>query len=604
MKKTDSLNDSKSLQEKLQDGEWMATACQGGGRYARVYRMENRDGKLLALKETLPTAMYEEHVLGCTFDAIREIHALNTLHGHPHIVQLEQAHLSYQPLFLPRSLSKKASRTVKDAKQNSEEKDKATKKTTNSKTDANKLSELSPHTYVLLEPGIENAGMWRDHTVQVKKQDAKTGKVLLTSCFHLFLGLRGLHEQKLTHNDLKPENLLRFPKDIFKLSDFGLSSPPEAYSWKSANVFAPGYRAPEILWNKTRAQYSYSADIWAAGVTILFLLCGSVPGKNEKQVKGPRYGFAPFPNGKSSQSMIEDIKSVLGPPRTIWLQQYVRDPVVAPKGVDEEWSGATRSRKLLSRLQTTYGTEYVVQLSSMIGGETFCHVLDLLSKCLQYDPAQRPSAIDCLNHPCFEGVRKQSREAKVMWTPFSRSSQMAQTPSLFVSAVTSRSSPFRTKLRLLRSMIFERVAKILQSQDNKFFSSPEEIASIVQCSISLFDRDAAQFFPASLKVMDQKRMRQIVAFGLACTLLSGKYISMMPISICLSLAQHFSSLCDLSDTLRYECHLINQKGFFFPSSFLTSSFSISADLYSVLNLHLEDQADIAEEMLQVLLKTS
>src|SRR5208337_474320 len=95
---------------------------------------------------------------------------------------------------------------------------------------------LNPHAYILMEYGEENAASWRNK-MSITKDD---GRELLRSCFHLFLALRALHTQKLMHNDVKPENLIRISThygNVFKLSDFGMALSPDSYKWKNARMF-------------------------------------------------------------------------------------------------------------------------------------------------------------------------------------------------------------------------------------------------------------------------------------------------------------------------------------------------------------------------------
>jgi len=97
-------------------------------------------------------------------------------------------------------------------------------------------------------------------------------------------GLRYLHDRHIVHRDIKLENLLLDESGTVKIIDFGFSTivPPG----KKLKVFCgtPSYMAPEIV---ARKEYSgFCADIWAAGVLLYALLCGSFPfrGQNDRDL--------------------------------------------------------------------------------------------------------------------------------------------------------------------------------------------------------------------------------------------------------------------------------------------------------------------------------
>lgn len=102
--------------------------------------------------------------------------------------------------------------------------------------------------------------------------------------FQVCQGLRYLHERHIVHRDIKLENLLMDDSGTVKIIDFGFSTvvPPG----KKLKIFCgtPSYMAPEIV---ARKEYSgFCADIWAQGVLLYALLCGSFPfrGQNDRDL--------------------------------------------------------------------------------------------------------------------------------------------------------------------------------------------------------------------------------------------------------------------------------------------------------------------------------
>lgn len=102
--------------------------------------------------------------------------------------------------------------------------------------------------------------------------------------FQVCQGIEYLHDRHIVHRDVKLENLLLDEHGTVKIIDFGFSTivPPG----KKLKVFCgtPSYMAPEIV---ARKEYTgFCADIWAMGVLLYALLCGSFPfrGQNDRDL--------------------------------------------------------------------------------------------------------------------------------------------------------------------------------------------------------------------------------------------------------------------------------------------------------------------------------
>ncbi len=95
-------------------------------------------------------------------------------------------------------------------------------------------------------------------------------------------GLNFLHESKIAHRDVKPENILLGPLAegrpiVVKLTDFGLAKfhdPQDATSTMHTKLGTENYMAPEF-WIKTsdgKRRYKKSVDIFALGLTFQAIL--------------------------------------------------------------------------------------------------------------------------------------------------------------------------------------------------------------------------------------------------------------------------------------------------------------------------------------------
>ena len=88
-----------------------------------------------------------------------------------------------------------------------------------------------------------------------------------------------LHERRITHRDLKLENLLLGDKaelSSVRIADFGLAHAAEPGSADIMSLVCgtPMYVAPEIVTGK---HYSNGVDLWSSGVVLFILLAGVVP---------------------------------------------------------------------------------------------------------------------------------------------------------------------------------------------------------------------------------------------------------------------------------------------------------------------------------------
>lgn len=96
-------------------------------------------------------------------------------------------------------------------------------------------------------------------------------------------GLCYLHESKVVHRDLKPANVLANSKGEVKISDFGVAKQfqTDATMFTLSSQGSVAYMSPERIHSEP---YSYSCDIWSAGVTIAELALGEYPFGGKRSV--------------------------------------------------------------------------------------------------------------------------------------------------------------------------------------------------------------------------------------------------------------------------------------------------------------------------------
>jgi len=176
----------------------------------------------------------------------------------------------------------------------------------------------------------------------------------------LLQGLLYCHQRRILHRDLKPQNLLIDQKGSLKLADSGLA---RAFCVPvrqcTHEVITLWYRAPEILLGSPA--YSIPVDLWSAGCIFAEMLA-----------KRPL-----FP-GDSEIDQLFRIFRCLGTP------------------TDDVWHGCTSlpDYKLNFPKWTKQGVGKVIEDGHPLA-------IDLLERMLVYEPCERISAKEALQHAYF-----------------------------------------------------------------------------------------------------------------------------------------------------------------------------------------------------------
>lgn len=92
---------------------------------------------------------------------------------------------------------------------------------------------------------------------------------------HLFEGVKAIHQAGITHNDLKPGNILQIedgPKIVMKITDFGIARSGDL-SKGLLSQLTPQYAPPEQF----DGEFSEAGDIYSLGATVYHLITGLSP---------------------------------------------------------------------------------------------------------------------------------------------------------------------------------------------------------------------------------------------------------------------------------------------------------------------------------------
>jgi mitogen-activated protein kinase 15 len=109
--------------------------------------------------------------------------------------------------------------------------------------------------------------------------------------FQVVKGLRILHKNNLSHNDLKPSNIIITDKGNAKIWGFHLTSKVSTIRYSGIN----GYYSPQALLGKPRTKED---DMWSVGVIYLELVKKRM-GIFQIPINGPIYG-----NGKEKRTIL------------------------------------------------------------------------------------------------------------------------------------------------------------------------------------------------------------------------------------------------------------------------------------------------------------
>ncbi|XP_039610960.1 cyclin-dependent kinase 15 isoform X1 [Polypterus senegalus] len=183
--------------------------------------------------------------------------------------------------------------------------------------------------------------------------------------FQLFRGLGYIHQQRILHRDIKPQNLLLTYLGELKLADFSLARAQSVPSHNySSEVVTLWYRPPEVLLGST--DYSAALDVWGAGCVFVEMLEG-VPA---------------FPGTTDACELLQMIWRVLGVP------------------TEDTWPGVSRLPNYRAGWHSLHSPPELRDTWPRLGRLSRV-AEDLAGQLLRCAPKDRLSAAETLRHGYF-----------------------------------------------------------------------------------------------------------------------------------------------------------------------------------------------------------
>jgi serine/threonine protein kinase len=195
--------------------------------------------------------------------------------------------------------------------------------------------------------------------------------------WQMLAGLHYIHQHRVVHRDLKPQNFLLFGQHL-RIGDFGLATNHLRNEGRTPQMVTIWYRAPEILLEQ---DYDCASDVWSLGCIFAEVVTGR-----------------PLFAHREVADMLGNIFALCGGRPEGQRGQL---PVRKRRAYVPDSSLAYRLQALHRDLALS--SQQLVDFEASPG--SYYQYLDLLHSLLTVDPTQRVTCEQLLQHEFFDGYR-------------------------------------------------------------------------------------------------------------------------------------------------------------------------------------------------------
>jgi serine/threonine protein kinase len=190
--------------------------------------------------------------------------------------------------------------------------------------------------------------------------------------FQLVSGLKILHKNNLSHNDIKLSNINISEVGKVKISGFISTAKVSTVKYGGTN----GYLSPQALLGKSRTKED---DMWSAGVVYLELF-KNIPGIFYVKINGDIYA-----KGKLKL-------------------QYILENFYDIKYHDQEWNENINYKEIINYINKGEYNEFESKLKTNLLTGIDDENKEIIKKLLEIDPDKRLTAEQFLNMPLFKNL--------------------------------------------------------------------------------------------------------------------------------------------------------------------------------------------------------
>ncbi|EFO82776.1 hypothetical protein CRE_00565 [Caenorhabditis remanei] len=237
------------------------------------------------------------------------------------------------------------------------------------------------HHYLVFEMMHCSLATYLDDVKNVSVQEC--GKMMRSILFALDF----LHQNKIVHCDVKPDNILMSSSDPnnLKLADFGLATKDPTDVGDSI-LQTRHFRAPEIYF---QGIITSATDMWSFGCVVAQMVLGK-----------------PLMAGRHYYDQLALIEQFFGLPPIPYYKRHLHFYGDYPKHCEKFYDSVTR--KPFLRLEMIYhaanpktGLPGSKTLKDVFPDPEQFVIVEFLSRCFKYEPAERILPTFALKHPLF-----------------------------------------------------------------------------------------------------------------------------------------------------------------------------------------------------------